>query len=343
MLKQVQKTLAEIQDGLDSRLQFCALEVAGIAGENCSLAGRVLGEQTLTAVSHQLSAQFPSITFDVTGVEILPQPDMPRLTVCTNLAGLHRQPSRITEMMSELLNGWVVEPLFSEQGWHFVRQEDGYLGWINGAYLAEWPPVAPTHLVRQPVSLLRAEPHESAALVSRVLAGTVVAMSARAEGWAQLTLAGGMAGWLPAFDLRALADLPQDENGRRQQMMHDACQYVGVPYRWGGISALGIDCSGLAQLLYRLVGVTLPRDADMQFVAGRPVEPPFNPGDLLFFGSEGGHRRITHVAISVGGWRVIHSSGSRNGVYEDNVQVVPSLRESFVGACTYVGNNCGFL
>lgn len=338
MLTQIQEMLAGMQERLDIRVQFCALEVAGFAGKTCTLAGRVLDEPTLTAVSHQLSAQFPTITFDVTGVEILRRQDGLRLTVCTNLAGLHRRPSRITEMMSELVNGWEVEPLFSEQGWHFVRQEDGYLGWINGAYLAAWPPSIPTHLVSQPVALLRAEPHGSAALVSRVLAGTAVSVSTLFADWAQLTLAGGMAGWLPLADLRPLADLPHDENGRRQQMMHDAYQYVGVPYRWGGISALGIDCSGLAQLLYRLVGITLPRDADMQLAAGQPVEPPFQPGDLLFFGSNGGHRRITHVAVSVGGWRVMHSSGARNGVYEDDVQAVPSLRNSYVRACTYVGN-----
>jgi len=333
---QFTEALTSIEATFDSRVQFCALEVGGFDGEQCTLAGRVLDEQTLTAVSYQLSAQFPTVTFDETAVEILSRPTGPRLTVCTNLAGLHRRPSRITEMLSELVNGWVVEPLFTEQGWHFARQEDGYLGWINGAYLAAWPPLEPTHLASQPVSLLRAEPHGGAPLVSRVLAGTAVTVETLSAGWARLTLAGGMAGWLPASDLRALTELPQDENGRRRQMMVDAYQYVGVPYRWGGISALGIDCSGLAQLLYRLVGITLPRDADMQLAAGRLVEPPFQPGDLLFFGSTGGHRRITHVAVSVGGWRVIHSSGSRNGVYEDDVQAVASLHESFVGACTYL-------
>ena len=333
---QIAEALTGIEATFDSRVQFCALEVGGFDGEQCTLAGRVLDEQTLTAVSHQLSAQFPTVTFDETAVGILSRPDGPRLTVCTNLAGLHRRPSRITEMLSELVNGWIVEPLFTEQGWRFARQEDGYLGWINGAYLAEWPRIAPTHLVSRPVGLLRGAPQAEAPLVSRVLAGTAVAVEALSSGWAQLTLAGSVTGWLPASDLRALTELPQDENGRRRQMMHDAYQYVGVPYRWGGISALGIDCSGLAQLLHRLVGITLPRDADMQLDAGKPVEPPFQPGDLLFFGSSGGHRKITHVAVSVGGWHVIHSSGSRNGVYRDDVQAVDSLHESFVGACTYL-------
>ncbi len=336
MLAEIQSALTEFAQGLDIRGQFCEVEVAAIAAQRCELTGRVLDEATLTAVLDHLAPRFSELTFDVDGVQILRQPDAALLTVCTNLAGLHRHPSRTTEMMSELLNGAVVEPLFAAQGWQFVRQQDGYLGWVNGAYLGEWPEVAVSHLVGQPVGLLRAEPQGDAPLVSRVMAGTAVAPESFRDGWAKLTLAGGLSGWLPQSALRALDDLPQDENGRRQQIVADAGQLIGVPYRWGGGTALGIDCSGLAQLMHALVGITILRDADMQLDAGTPVEPPFQPGDLLFFGSTGGHRKITHVAISLGGWHVIHSSGSRNGVYKDDVQAVPSLRDSFVGACTYL-------
>ncbi len=110
-----------------------------------------------------------------------------------------------------------------------------------------------------------------------------------------------------------------------------------MQYLWGGCSAWGIDCSGFAQLMHRLSGVTLPRDADMQYEAGRPVDYPYQPGDLLFFGESGDRRKITHVAISLGGWDIIHSSRRINGVYHDNVQAVPGLRDSFAGARTFLG------
>lgn len=74
----------------------------------------------------------------------------------------------------------------------------------------------------------------------------------------------------------------------------------------------------------------------MQFSAGEPVEPPFKPGDLFFFGNDRGHRAISHVGISLGGWRAIHSSRARNGVYIDDVQEAPHLRQIYVGARTFL-------
>ena len=73
----------------------------------------------------------------------------------------------------------------------------------------------------------------------------------------------------------------------------------------------------------------------MQFDAGQPVEPPFRPADLLFFGESSERRNITHVGVSLGGWRILHASRSRNGVYEDDVQAVEHLGDSFVGARTF--------
>ena len=163
--------------------------------------------------------------------------------------------------------------------------------------------------------------------------------------WAQVTLAGdpaaplrpGLAGWVLTADLRPLADLPADAAGRRAQIVADAARFTGVPYLWGGVSAFGIDCSGYAQLLHRLAGVIIPATRINSSTAGWPVAFPFQPGDLLFFGEGAGEaRKITHVAISLGGWRILHSSRSRNGVQEDDVQAVEHLRESFVGARTFV-------
>ncbi len=338
MLKKIQAALTEIsQVYRDTRTRYCQVEVKELDGERCVLAGTVLDGETLTAVTHALATQFPTITLHTTGVQVLRQDKPKLLTVSTNLAGVHRQPSRMTERVSEVLNGVVLEQLMEQDGWVFVRQMDGYLGWVYRRYVTESPPPPPTHIVVEPVSLLRAEPGTEARLVSRVMVGTKVMVTAVSDAWAHLVLAGERDGWVPIDHLRSLDSLPQDENGRRQQMMQDAAPFMGVQYLWGGCTEQGIDCSGLARVLHQMVGIDILRDADMQLDAGTAVEPPFKPGDLLFFGSDKGQRSITHVAVSMGGWKVIHSSGPRNGVYEDDVQAVSWLRDTFVGACTYIG------
>ena len=90
------------------------------------------------------------------------------------------------------------------------------------------------------------------------------------------------------------------------------------------------------RLLYRYIGIEIPRDADMQHAAAHPVEPPYEPGDLFFFGEDDSERRITHVGVSLGGWKVLHSSRSRNGVYLDDVQEKEGLRSIFVHAGTFL-------
>ena len=336
MLGKVRAALAEV--GLafrDKRVQHFDVAVAELVAEQCVLTGTVLDEGMLTAVSSHLHTQFPQITFHIDHMRILRRPDNPILTVQTNLASLHAGPGRTTEQCSQLLNGRQVEQLMRDGDWLYVRQPDGYLGWVYGAYLAVLPTPIYTHLVAAPVGVLHTEPDAQAPLVSRVLGGTAVSITT-SGAWAHILLAGGKTGWMAASGLRTLDALPEDENGRRQQVVTDALAYIGVPYMWGGISAFGIDCSGLSQLLHHMVGVTLPRDADMQFDAGKPVTLAFQPGDLLFFGSQTAHRSISHVGISLGGWQMIHSSGPRNGVYVDDVQAVDWLRDRFLGARTFL-------
>lgn len=327
----------------DTRVQHCKLEVLALDEGRCVLSGTVLDSATLAGVVGALNARFPEAEFDAGPVLVLRRPDTAARVVATNLTGLYAASSFLAEQLSQVLNGDRLELLREEGRWCFVRQSDGYLGWVYGPYLAEQGNRAPTHLVCEPVSLLRATPEADAVLANRVLAGTPVVVTEEADEWVRLALTGdpagplrpALAGWASKSDVRSLAALPADASACRAQIVADAARFVGVPYLWGGGSALGIDCSGFAQLLHRLVGITLPRDADMQFDAGRPVEPPFQPADLLFFGEVGERRKITHVGVSLGGWRIVHSSRSRNGVHEDDVQAVAHLRESFVGARTF--------
>jgi hypothetical protein len=94
------------------------------------------------------------------------------------------------------------------------------------------------------------------------------------------------------------------------ELVRTAHQFIGTPYRWGGVSAKsGFDCSGLTMTVYRLNGLYLPRSARSQFRAGRAVsKKALRQGDLVFFATAR-RSRVSHVGIYIGAGRFVHAPG----------------------------------
>ena len=96
---------------------------------------------------------------------------------------------------------------------------------------------------------------------------------------------------------------------KKEKLVENALMYLNAPYLWGGRSPLGIDCSGFTQMVYRLQGVDLPRDACQQAEVGTTLSfvEESEAGDLAFF--DNNEERITHVGIILENNHIIHASG----------------------------------
>lgn len=92
--------------------------------------------------------------------------------------------------------------------------------------------------------------------------------------------------------------------------------YLGVPYKYGGMSKSGMDCSGFVTLIYRNVyNIELPRSSREQRRYGRRISiQRAKPGDLVFFRT-GRFRRVNHVGIYVGANRFAHASLKHGVIY----------------------------
>ena len=326
----IQSTLDRLAAQTDQRTSVFELEIVRLQNSSLSLSGRLLDESQLTG----LLSHFPSWTLDTSSIRILHKGTLPRMHVATNLTGLYEKPTFGMPLSSELSYGTELEILDEEGKWVFTRLADGYLGWAYKAYLVEGKAKPATHVVLAPSYELRAQPNVESEIVTRLVSGTEVCVEEVREGWARVSA--NKEGWMPLSLLRALSELPQSREEKRKMLIQDSARMIGVPYLWGGSSGNGIDCSGFTRLLHRGIGIPIPRDADMQYGAAKPVEPPFEVGDLLFFREEGSERRITHVGVSLGGWDMVHSSRRNNGVYMDNIEERESLKRIFAGGGTFL-------
>ena len=105
-----------------------------------------------------------------------------------------------------------------------------------------------------------------------------------------------------------------------QAVVDEAKKYLGLPYVWGGTDPnKGLDCSGLVQVVYKNLGYDLPRVSYQQAASGRPVASMADarPGDLIAWDNSSRNNGVDHIAIYLGGGKMIEAP--RTGL---NVRIV---------------------
>jgi gamma-D-glutamyl-L-lysine dipeptidyl-peptidase len=229
-----------------------------------------------------------------------------------------REPSSQSEMVTQLLFGECFEIIGQQDDWQQVRHAyDGYECWISGKQfqpisretfkkLEETPPPCTSELIQ----VIRNTTDNS---LFPIVIGSVLPFFRHNEC--------SFAGNHYVYEGDVAEPSVLDKNG----VVETAFLFLNAPYLWGGRSPLGIDCSGFSQMVYKLNGGKLKRDAYQQAEQGNLLSfiEEAEPGDLAFFDNEEG--RIIHVGIILSDNRIIHASGKvridkldHYGIYNDD-------------------------
>lgn len=286
----------------------------------------LVGETTSPAAADALREQIAAVAPDIPLLdEIVRLPD-PSLgdarfgLVRAAVAPVHGEPRISSAQVSQYVLGHRLDLLSRREMWWRVRGEDGYIGWVHHGYLEcgaeEWAREWELGAAGEPVVSLGAELcDEAGRSFIRLPWGARIIR----ETLGRYRLPDGRRGELCTGELVDADRLVDRFPPWGESVTRTARRWMGTPYLWGGVTPAGADCSGFVQSVLWMHGIALPRDSDQQGRVGALVlegsESGFDalrPGDLLYFAERPG--RITHVAISLGGAQIIHSSLSNGGV-----------------------------
>ncbi len=224
------------------------------------------------------------------------------------------EPSHKAEMCTQLLFGELYTVLKTEENWLNIRLAfDDYTGWINVS--------GHTSLDGEEFQrLYEADTRCSMDLVQLVTNETKksqypILIGSSLPDIEELNMQLAQQTFVYDGQVSMISDFEDDEDGPenmvelKHELVHDALQFLGAPYLWGGRSLFGIDCSGLVQMAYKLKNIRLKRDASQQAEQGELVNSldEAEPGDLAFFSNEEG--KIIHVGILVDRQKILHCSG----------------------------------
>lgn len=237
--------------------------------------------------------------------------------ICSPAAGLTQRPAGDALLADEVLYGMTVSILSPPRhGFVQIRTAYGYEGYLpvqdlqTGDLAIHWNRQQKQQVISSFCDILPAPDLHSRPMITLPRGSLLCLSPGGANGFHQILLCSGAIGFCRGEQLTPQITRPLPEAQFRTQVVQIARSYLGTPYRWGGKTPLGIDCSGFCSLSYLLCGVIIPRDVTL------PLSPPLkeisreqtNPGDLFFFPG--------HMALALDANHFLHATAQegRSGV-----------------------------
>jgi len=255
--------------------------------------------------------------------------------ICTvPLLPIRIEPSERSEMNTQLLFGELFEVLEEKDSWSRIRNiTDNYLGWGTSKMMQKLP----SDIFKE---LVASKPFFTQAIITPCIRKDERTPQLFIPAGSRLYDLNKTSGFFPVFHSKTgISDVIEKDTWNIKQSILDealdsdltsgnvvkfALRFLNAPYLWGGKSILGIDCSGLVQLVFSIFGFDLPRDARDQLLVGDPV-PDLSlvqPADLAFFANSEG--MVVHVGILLDPNHIIHASGNvhidsidNNGIFSE--------------------------
>ncbi len=202
--------------------------------------------------------------------------------------------SHESELVSQLLYGDFFKILSKKNEWLQINSlNDSYIGWINDKQVKEISKINAEKItfddkifLTRLIDYIETDENELSSIVLGSNIGACKYLGHKYDG-------------------------PKNKKTKtKSNLTKVASLYLNSPYLWGGKTPFGIDCSGLTQMIYRINGYKIPRDANEQSEFGETLSfiDESEPGDLAFFDDKEG--KITHVGMLLENNYILHAHGN---------------------------------